>query len=254
MRSLFPEVRRRLPPFLRCCPIATYRSISRFSGGRIAALSPHTPGRPADAGALLQAVRRAGRTILSEYESKQVCALHQIPCVETCLAHNEDEAVDAAVQLGFPVTIKLHSHTLLHHGQGPAIARIDVRQAAGVRQAWQEIRQQVIDRHGRQHFLGVTVQPTLAGDGREFFVHAESQSNSGPLLRHGVSLPSGAAANAGSPCELPPDDARRFEPLLEHSRHLLTANPGIREMNLQPLILAGDQLLGLGAQIVLQSS
>ncbi|MCU1385545.1 MAG: family N-acetyltransferase [Acidobacteria bacterium] len=228
-----------------------HRTIRRFSGNRLAALSPRAAGAPADPGALLQAVSRAGRTILSDYESKQVLALHDIPCVETCLAHNEDEAVLAAALLGFPVLLKLHSHTLRDDSGGISVV---VSDDAGVRQGWQAIREAVIGRHGRQHFLGVTVQPAITSDGREFFVHGESHPNSGPALRYGRDPANRGAANPWSLRELPAAEAIQFEQLLENFRRLLAANPGIREINLQPLIVAGGQLLGLGAKIVLQSS
>ena len=235
------------------------RTIRRFSGSRIAALGPHAPGERVDAGALLRAVRRAGRTSLSEYESKQVLALHDIPCVETCLAHSEDEAVLAAAQLGFPVTLKLHSHTL---GGLPAAGggREALRDEAGVRQGWQQIRQAVVETHGRQHFLGVTVQPTVAGDGREFFLQGSCDLKSGPVLSYGLvrTVPPGESGPADpgaeiewSTAELPAIAATQFDRLLENFNRLLAAHPDIREIDLRPLVIASGQLLGLGARILL---
>ena len=53
-------------------------------------------GAPIDcgsAGAIIEQARQAGRTILTEYESKQLLAAYGIPTVETRIAQSEDAAV-----------------------------------------------------------------------------------------------------------------------------------------------------------------
>ena len=52
-------------------------------------------------GRLLQQVRNAGRTLLTEFESKQALARYGIPTVETHLAGDEDEAVALANAAGY---------------------------------------------------------------------------------------------------------------------------------------------------------
>ena len=55
---------------------------------------------------MLDKIRATGRTILTEYESKQVLAAHKIPTVDTLLARNVDEAIELAEQIGYPVVLK----------------------------------------------------------------------------------------------------------------------------------------------------
>ena len=55
-----------------------------------------------------------GRTILTEVESKQLLKAYGIPTVETRLAVTEEEAVQAAQEIGYPVVVKLHSLTITH--------------------------------------------------------------------------------------------------------------------------------------------
>src|SRR5581483_11550072 len=62
----------------------------------------------------IQQVRGSGRTLLNEYESKQLLASYGIPVVETRSAANEDDAVAIARELQFPVAIKLLSNTIAH--------------------------------------------------------------------------------------------------------------------------------------------
>jgi acetyltransferase len=46
-------------------------------------------------------VRRSGRTLLTEFEAKEVLAAYRIPTVETRLAADEEAAVRAANALGY---------------------------------------------------------------------------------------------------------------------------------------------------------
>ena len=60
------------------------------------------------------AARGAGRTILTEFESKQVLAAYGIPTAATFIATDAAAAVKAAQQIGFPVVLKLYSETITH--------------------------------------------------------------------------------------------------------------------------------------------
>src|ERR1035438_9933422 len=63
---------------------------------------------------IIRDARQQGRTILTEYESKQLLKAYGIPTVETRIAVTEDEAVQAAQEIGFPIVIKLYSMTITH--------------------------------------------------------------------------------------------------------------------------------------------
>ncbi len=55
---------------------------------------------------VLTAARTAGRTLLTEFESKQVLAAYGIPTVETRIAATADESVAAAEAIGYPVVVE----------------------------------------------------------------------------------------------------------------------------------------------------
>jgi len=61
---------------------------------------------------LIQTVRDSGRTILTEFESKQLLAAYGIPTVDTRIAPTEEEAVANSEAIGYPVVLKL---LLAHH-------------------------------------------------------------------------------------------------------------------------------------------
>ncbi|HEY9607108.1 MAG TPA: CoA-binding protein, partial [Allocoleopsis sp.] len=69
-----------------------------------------TPNRVA-AQEIIDAARQAGRTILTEHESKAILAAYGIPTVQTGVATSEDEAVALAESFGYPVVVKLFSKT-----------------------------------------------------------------------------------------------------------------------------------------------
>ena len=71
--------------------------------------------RPQTGGAIiLRRARSEGRTILTEFESKQVLAAYGIPIAQTIIATDAAAAVKAADQIGYPVVLKLYSETITH--------------------------------------------------------------------------------------------------------------------------------------------
>ena len=58
--------------------------------------------------------RQERRTILTEFESKQVLAAYGIPTALTIIAADADAAVKAAERIGYPVVLKLYSETITH--------------------------------------------------------------------------------------------------------------------------------------------
>ena len=63
---------------------------------------------------VLEKIRQAGRTSLTESESKQVLKAYGIPVTSETVAADRDEALKAAQDIGFPVVMKGLGATLLH--------------------------------------------------------------------------------------------------------------------------------------------
>lgn len=256
-----------------------FNHLQRFAALRreLAAPAPAATGEaPAAARLLLARVSQAGRTILSEYESKQLLALHQIPSVETRLAHTEGEAVEVAASLGFPVVLKLHSHSITHKSDVGGV-RLNLATAAAVRKAWHEIRNSVIARGGPQHFLGVSVQPMITGDGREVILGSTLDPQFGPVIVFGAG---GRFVEIFQDCAigLPPLDGRLARGLMERTKifaalrgvrglapgpldelerlvvrfsQLVSVHPEIKEVDLNPLVILGDRFVALDARVIL---
>ncbi len=122
-------------------------------------------------------MRKTGRTILTEFESKQLLAAYGLPTVETRIALTENDAVKEAAGLGFPVVLKLHSETITHKTDVGGV-QLGLRTASAVRKAWKTIESSCAKKAGKEHFLGVTVQPMIKLDGYELIVGSSIDRNS----------------------------------------------------------------------------
>jgi acetyltransferase len=232
------------------------------------------PDRAA-ADALIQAARRGGRTLLTEFESKQLLKLYGIPTVETRVATNEDEAVDHAQQIGFPIVLKLHSETITHKTDVGGV-QLNLTDATAVRDAFQAIREAVTAKAGAEHFLGVTVQPMSRLDGYELILGSSIDPQFGPVLLFGaggqlvevwkdraLALPLLNSTLARRMMEQtkiyaalrgvrgrPPVPLADLEQLLVRFSQLVVDQPWIREIDINPLIAAPERLLALDARVV----
>jgi acetyltransferase len=133
---------------------------------------------------MIQGVRRSGRTILTEVESKQLLTAYGIPTVETRVALDEAEAARCAEGIGYPVVVKLFSETLTHKTDVGGV-RLNLCDAGAVREAFRGIEASVRERAGAGHFLGVTVQPMVRLEGYELIVGSSLDAQFGPVLLFG---------------------------------------------------------------------
>src|SRR5271167_2127900 len=107
---------------------------------------------------IIRDARQSGRTILTEYESKQLLTAYDVPTVETRVAITEQEAVQAAAEIGYPVVLKVYSFTITHKTDVGGV-HLNLGDANEVKTAFQAIKQSVTEKAGAEHFQGVTVQP-----------------------------------------------------------------------------------------------
>ena len=134
---------------------------------------------------ILREAREQGRTLLTEYESKQLLAAYGIPTVETRIAVTEEEAVKAAEEIGFPVVLKLHSLTITHKTDVGGVL-LNLRDAEAVRKGFQGIKTSLTEKAGAEHFQGVTVQPMVKLDGYELIIGSSLDAQFGPVMLFGT--------------------------------------------------------------------
>lgn len=226
--------------------------------------------------AFLDNVRAAGRTILTEAESKSVLAMYGIPVVETRIAKNESEAAEMARALGFPVVVKLQSETITHKSDVGGV-KLDLKDAPAVQQAFREIERSVCEKAGPEHFQGVTVQPMVRSGGYELILGSSVDSQFGPVILFGsggqlvevygdraLALPPLNSTLATRVMERTriyralqgvrgraAVDLPALENVLVNFSRLVIEQPWIKEMDINPLIASDERILALDARIVL---
>ena len=228
---------------------------------------------------LLAKVRAAGRTILTEAESKQVMARYEIPTVETRVARSESDAVACAQTMGFPVVLKLHSETITHKSDVGGV-KLNLQNVEAVRQAYIAIESGVQEKAGPEHFLGVTVQPMVKVDGYELIVGSSVDHQFGPVILFG---------SGGQLVEVYGDRALALPPLnttlairlMEQTRvfralqgvrgratvdlaalekvlvrfsRLVVDQPWIKEMDINPVLASPERIIALDARVVLHNA
>ena len=145
----------------------------------------YTPNKALTA-EIIQTARDAGRTILTEAESKQVLDAYCIPTVRTVVARTVEEAADQAGRIGYPVVLKLFSETITHKTDVGGV-QLNLADREAVERAWRRIQTSVTEKVGAEHFQGVTVQPMIKiGDGYELIVGSSLDAQFGPVLLFGT--------------------------------------------------------------------
>ncbi len=226
--------------------------------------------------AMIQETRQSGRTILTETESKQVLAAYDIPTIPMYIAPTEDEAVQAADTVGYPVVLKLNSETITHKSDVGGV-KLNLTNAEAVRTAYNEIYHSVSEKASAADFMGVSVQPMIKLDGYELIVGASPDPQFGPVLLFGMG---GILVEVfkDRALGLPPLNttlARRMmeqttiykalkgvrgrasvdmdalEQLLVRFSQLVTEQRWIKEIDINPLVVSSDHILALDARVVL---
>jgi acetyltransferase len=224
---------------------------------------------------ILSQVRHAGRVLLTEVESKELLSAYGIPTVETTTAASEDEAVERADGIGYPVVLKLWSETVTHKTEVGGV-ELNLQDAVAVRTAYRRISAGVLQKAGEGHFLGVTVQPMIRPDGYELIVGSSVDPQFGPVLLFGaggqlvevfedraLALPPLNTTLARRMIEQTKVskalrgvrgrhavDLAALEELLVRFSQMVVEQPWIKEIDINPLLASPDRLLALDARVV----
>ncbi|MHB8780376.1 MAG: acetate--CoA ligase family protein [Candidatus Geothermincolia bacterium] len=220
-----------------------------------------------------QAVAKGQRT-LSEYEAKKFLAERGIKVTREELAGSVDEAVAAAEKLGFPVVLKANGPGIAHKTERQLV-KVKLDSAEAVRQAYAEIEANLA---GDPH-EGMLVQEMIKGE-RELVIGMIRDPQFGPCVMFGM---------GGIFTEILKDTSFRVAPIDEYDalqmmdeirakdilgpfrgseavdRKVLAAeliavgNIGmefddVAEIDINPLIISGDQPVAVDALVVLREA
>ena len=221
-------------------------------------------------------VKKEGRSILTEFESKRILRQVGIPVVETKLATTRKEAVSMSQNLGFPVALKIASPEVIHKSDSGGV-KLALNHAAAVRMAYSEILENVRLQYPGATLHGVSVQK-MARPGTEVIVGTSKDPQFGPVIMFGLGGIFVEVFKDVSFRIIPVDqrDAQQMikeikgYPLLQGVRgkeaasipalveiilkisNLMEKNPQIKELELNPVFAYRDRALAVDARIILE--
>ena len=225
---------------------------------------------------LIEKARGEGRSILTEFESKQVLAAYGIPVAKTIIAANAGDAVKAANEIGYPIVLKLYSETITHKTDVGGV-QLNLGNAEAVDKAFHAIESSVAEKVGAQHFQGVTVQPMIKlKDAYELIIGSSLDPQFGPVLLFGtggqlvevfkdraLGLPPLNSTLARRMMEQTkiysalkgvrgrkPVDLKALEVLMVRFSALVAEQRWIKEIDINPLLASPDGLIALDARVV----
>ncbi len=197
---------------------------------------------------ILGRAREAGRTLLTEAESKDLLRAYGLPTVETQVASSVEDAVRRAADIGYPVVLKLHSEVLIHKSDVGGV-KLHLADAESVHRAFVEIQDAALAQAGTAAFSGVTVQPMVQEKGHELILGSHTDPQFGPVLLFGAG---GILVEVFRDCALalPPLNATLARRMMEQTR-IFTALQGVRGQ--KPVDFAAlEQILVRFSQLVVE--
>src|SRR6185312_649708 len=232
---------------------------------------------PAEARAIIAAVLREGRDLLTEPEAKAVLAAYRIPVVRTRTATGIEDAKRQAIELGFPVALKILSPDISHKSDVGGVA-LDIGSEVELEEAARLMLQRCRERVPSAHITGFTVQTMVKRSAaRELIAGITVDPTFGPVILFGqggievevaddkaVALP---PLNTALAAELisrtrvrrflaayrdkPPVAMRALELALVQLSQLVVDVAEIVELDINPLLADERGVLALDARILI---
>jgi len=221
-------------------------------------------------------VKKEGRTILTEFESKRILKQAGISVVETKLAKTQKEAVLLSQKMGFPVALKIASPDVIHKSDSGGV-KLSLNNMTEVRKAYDEILRKVGKQYPGAVVHGVSVQK-MVRPGTEVIVGTSKDPQFGPVIMFGLGgifvellkdvsfrvIPverrdaqemideiKGYPLLKGYRGKEPASISALVEIILKVSR-LIEANPRIKELELNPIFAYREKAVAVDARIILE--
>jgi acetyltransferase len=225
---------------------------------------------------LIETVLGEDRTILTPSEAKTLLATFHVPVTQPFRARSEDEAVQRAEALGYPVAIKIDSPDITHKTDVGGV-QLDVTDASAVRTAYRAIMTSVRRERPSAIVSGVTVEPMLERpNARELLIGVVHDPVFGPAITFGtggiavevhadraVGLPplnsflvgemirsTRASRLLGGFRGMPPANMKALENVLLRVSAMVCELPWIRELDINPLLADDTGVVAADARVV----
>ena len=219
------------------------------------------------------------REALTESEAQKVLKYYNFPVVKTVVAHNVDEAVALAQEIGFPVVLKILSPQIVHKSDAGGVI-LNVNSPSTVREAFELLIHRANAYDPNAQINGVIVQPMIEKNGYELILGGKTDPVFGPVILFGmggvgvelfkdysIGLPPLNTTLLRRMMEetkvyqllkgyrnTPPVDLKRLEETVLLFSQLLIDFPQIKEISINPLLVNEKDACILDATIVIDKN
>ena len=242
-------------------------------------LNIKTPAHKETIKKILDAAEKEKRDLLSEMESKTFLELYGIKTTKPHVAETEDKAAQLAEKIGYPVVMKIHSPQITHKSDIGGVV-LDLRCKEDVKKTFKEMIKRAKEKAPDAKILGVTIQKMIKTHGYELIMGSKKDPVFGSVILFGlggiytelfkdraIGFPPLNQVLAQRIIEktrayellkgfrgLPPVNMTKVEETLVNFSQLIIDYPEIKEIDVNPLIASGDELIAVDARIILDKS
>jgi acetyltransferase len=222
----------------------------------------------------LDAAAETRQPWLRETDARALLSAYGIPMAECMSAASADDAAATAERIGFPVALKIDAQRVVHKSDVGGV-RLGLGTPEAVLSAYREMTRSVREKIPTAVIHGVTVQPMVDDGGIELLVGAAQDRDFGPVILFGlggifvelfhdraIGLPplnrllarqlvekTRAARLLAGYRNVPPADMTQIEEVLIRLSQLVTDFPEICELDINPLMVTADRVLGVDARV-----
>ena len=233
----------------------------------------------AQAKAIIDDAVKTEKTLLTELESKTLLKAYGIPINQTEASTSALGAVKTARKIGFPVVMKILSRQIVHKSDAGGV-KLNLKSDKDVKEAFTKIMEDSHAYDPEAELLGVTIQPMINRPEYELILGSKRDADFGPVILFGMggimteilkdralALPPLNRLLAGRLIKntrvyhilkgyrnRPPANLELLEEILIRLSQLVIDFPEIVELDINPVILEGDQACAVDARVVIKRS
>ena len=227
---------------------------------------------------IITAAQQQGRELLNEVEAKTLMHEAGVPVVRTVLADSSEQAKEIAGELGYPVALKVVSEDITHKSDAGGVM-LDIADADAVAVAYEAILSNSLAAVPEAEIEGVAVQ-NMAPAGTEVIVGMTTDPQFGPVVMFGLGgvmvevmkdvtfrvLPLTKRDVRQMVADIkgrvildgvrgaPPADVEAIQDALLKVADFVSANPQVRELDLNPILVNENGAVAVDARIVIAMS
>ena len=228
---------------------------------------------------ILSNVLKQNRTLLNEKESKEFIEMYGIKTTKPLIAKSENEVVKIAEKVGYPVVMKIQSSDISHKSDAGGVV-LDIQCEQPLRKAYKNMIKNVKEKFPEAKIDGVTIQKMIKNKGSELIIGSKKDPVFGSVILFGmggiytelfkdkaIGFPplnqvlaqriiekTKAAKLLNGFRGLPPVNIQKVEETLINFSQMITDHPEIKEVDINPLIASGDELIAVDARIVVDEN